>query len=69
MKDINGKRYLTTHEVAERWKGFVTAGRLQKWRERGTPNTPAPTKIGGVVYYRLTEIRRQEIEWDSQDEN
>ena len=52
-------KYLTTDELATRWKGAVTAGTLVNWRSRG--RGPAFVKLGSRVRYPLAMV----LEWEA----
>lgn len=58
MLKLNGKEYYTPKEVVERWQGRVTYGCMKNWRNIG--RGPAFIKVGGRVYYELSEIEDYE---------
>jgi hypothetical protein len=48
------ERYLTTEEVAERYRGEVSVGTLENWRSQRIG--PAFVKIGKAVLYPVEEL-------------
>lgn len=53
------KKFLTPHEVAQRYNGQITTRTLANWRSAGI--SPPFTKIGGRILYDLGEL----IEWEN----
>lgn len=49
---------LTPQELCLRWKNRISVGTLRNWRAKG--KGPRPTKIGGSIFYMLTEIEKYE---------
>lgn len=54
----NVKMYLTAEELVERFRGIVTKNTLANWRSHG--EGPTPTKIGGQVLYKTSEVEAWE---------
>lgn len=52
-------RYITTSELAERFR--MTPNALQKWRARGAG--PPYTTIAGKVLYDLADVEAYERSW------
>ncbi|MBV5266467.1 helix-turn-helix transcriptional regulator [Pinisolibacter aquiterrae] len=54
-------KYLTTEEVAERYRGGVSVGTLRNWRAMKIG--PSFIKIGKAVLYPINELEA----WDKQN--
>jgi hypothetical protein len=51
---MDDRKYLTTEEVAERYRGVVRVGTLRNWRAMRVG--PAFVKIGKAILYPETEL-------------
>jgi len=51
---IDGVEFVTADELVNRYRGKVTKRTLANWRSTG--DGPKPTKIGGRVLYRTTDV-------------
>lgn len=53
--------FLTTDEVAARWK--ISPRTLEGWRDKGIG--PTYVRIGSRVRYHIDQIRRAEQDWSN----
>ena len=57
MNSISKDEFITTVELAERWRGHTDTG--ERWRRQGKP--PSFYSINGKILYKVAEIEELEL--------
>lgn len=57
---MSEKVFLTTGEVAKRYRGNLSVGTLKNWRNQEPPKGPPPTYLGHKVVYALDALEKWE---------
>lgn len=52
------KKFLTPHQLSERWEKRINVRTLANWRTQGTG--PRYVKIGGAIVYKIDDVEAYE---------
>lgn len=52
------QKFLTPHQLSDRWANRINVRTLANWRTAGTG--PQYVKVGGAIMYRITDVETWE---------